>query len=204
MDRVWVFGGIERNSTPPKCFFSSNTDSNYKELHSSNPGTTILSDCWKGYSTLAAEGYIHQTVNHSITFESDNAVHTNIIESRWNSLKKSLPKFDTTKALYNSYFVEYCIRCKYLDSSINKFIQFLQITVLFYKPKQLQRPTDLHISCVDQHTAAAQEPLHKQADSQQSTWNDVASSQQHDWRSVDTGNFDLKFELSDDSNDIFA
>uniref|UniRef100_A0A1X7TU20 ISXO2-like transposase domain-containing protein n=1 Tax=Amphimedon queenslandica TaxID=400682 RepID=A0A1X7TU20_AMPQE len=32
------------------------------------PGTKVISDCWKSYSTLQQEGYIHGTVNHSIEF----------------------------------------------------------------------------------------------------------------------------------------
>jgi len=30
------------------------------------PGTTILSDCWKAYNSLSVEGYLHETVNHSV------------------------------------------------------------------------------------------------------------------------------------------
>jgi len=207
VDGVWVFGGIERNSSPPKCFFEVVPDRSAETLIALIkkwilPGTTVASDCWKGYSSLEAEGYVHQTVNHSITFVSDSGVHTNTIESRWNSLKKSLPKFGTSKALYDSYFAEYCIRRKYLDSSADKFLQFLSVIRLVYKPKQLARPIDAHISGADQHTAAAQEPLREQADCQHSTQDDVASN---DWRSVDIGNFDLKFDFSDDcDDDIFA
>jgi len=87
------------------------------------------------------------------------------------------------------------------DSSADKFLQFLYVIGLVYKPKQLHRPTDAHISGADQHTAAAQEPLRKQADFQHSTQDDVVSN----WCSVNIGKFDLKFNLSDDSNDdIFA
>jgi len=74
------------------------------------PGTTILSDCWKAYSSLEREGFIHNTVNHSLQFVTDAGTHTNNTESRWNASKKTLPRYVTSKPLYNSYFAEYCIR----------------------------------------------------------------------------------------------
>lgn len=32
------------------------------------PGTTIISDCCKGYKCLENEDFIHYTVNHSLNF----------------------------------------------------------------------------------------------------------------------------------------
>jgi len=112
VDGAWVFGGIERNSTPIKCFFLTVPDRSAATLiplikQFIIPGTIIYSDCWKAYSSLVSEGYIHNTVNHSIQFVSDNGTHTNNIESRWNAVKKSLPRFGTRKELYDSYCAEY-------------------------------------------------------------------------------------------------
>jgi len=107
VDGVWVFGGIERDYNPPKCFFATVQDRSAQTLIPQikrwiKPETKILSDCWKSYATLQQEGYLHETVNHSVTFVSDTGVHTNTIENRWLSLKKSLPKFGTRKGLYES------------------------------------------------------------------------------------------------------
>jgi len=80
VDGVWVFGGIERDSNPPKCFFVTVADRSALISLIKKwilPGTTILSDCWKAYSSLVEEGYIHETVNHSIQLVSDTGVHTN-------------------------------------------------------------------------------------------------------------------------------
>jgi len=109
---VWVFGGIERDSNPPKCFFVSVPDRSAATLvpiikRFILPGTTILSDCWKAYYCLRDEGYLHETVNHSVEFVSETGAHTNGIESRWNAMKKSLPRYGTNRELYNSYFAEY-------------------------------------------------------------------------------------------------
>ena len=127
VDGVWVFGGIEHDTKPPKCFFTTVPDRKRETLlliikRYILPGTTIHSDFWKAYDCLATEGYIHEKVNHSETFAAKNGVHTNNIESRWHAVKKSLPKYSTTKALYNSYFAEYCVRKKYMDSSQDKFL----------------------------------------------------------------------------------
>ena len=116
VEGVWVFGGIERDSNPPKCFFTPVTDRSAATLipiikQWILPGTTIASDCWRAYSSLEQEGYIHTAVNHSIQFVSETGTHTNNIESRWNALKKSLPRFGTQKQLYD-YFTEYCVRKK--------------------------------------------------------------------------------------------
>ena len=139
VDGCWVFGGIERDSEPPKCFFATVNDRSAQTLiplikRWILPGTTIVSDCWKSYSTLSAEGYIHETVNHSIQFRSDTGAHTNHIESRWNALKRSLPRFGTNKELYQSYFAEYCIRRRFLDTAQDKFLESLRLIGSVYKP----------------------------------------------------------------------
>ena len=71
-DTHWVFGGVERDSG--KCFFAPVANRSKEVLldiikQYILPGTTIYSDCWKAYNTLADEGYIHMTVNHSINFK---------------------------------------------------------------------------------------------------------------------------------------
>ena len=139
VDGVWVFGGIERGSEPPKCFFVTVSDRTAATLipiikQWIVPGTKILSDCWKSYSSLQSEGYLHETVNHSVEFVTETGVHTNNIESRWNAVKKSLPRYGTRKDLYESYFAEYCIRRKYLDCAIDKFLYFLHLISLVYHP----------------------------------------------------------------------
>ena len=60
VEGVWVFGGIERDSNPPKCFFVPVQDRSAETLipiikRWIRPGTTILSDCWKSYASLEAQ-----------------------------------------------------------------------------------------------------------------------------------------------------
>jgi len=121
--------GCLNPANPAKCFFVTFSDRSAATLIPLIkkwilPGTTILSDCWKAYSSLIDEGYIHETVNHSNEFVSDAGMHINNIESRWNAVKKSLPHYGTCKVLYDSYFKEYCVRRKYTDVARWQRIRF--------------------------------------------------------------------------------
>lgn len=90
----WVIGGIERGTG--KCFLvpvsnrNSETIMNVIQMYI-NPGTTIITDEWKGYNKLCKENYTHLTVNHSINFvNAETGAHTNTIEGEWSkvSVKK--------------------------------------------------------------------------------------------------------------------
>ena len=90
------------------------------------PGTVILSDCLKAYSSLKDKGYMHLTINHSIEFKNkESGDCTNLIESTWSTVKKSFPKTGSQKQLYDSSLVEYCIRKKYLNDTHDNFQHFL-------------------------------------------------------------------------------
>lgn len=71
------------------------------------PGTTIVSDCWKGYVNLSKHGYIHETVNHSVDFVNEEGFHTNKIEGHWWQMKAWLPTHGCKKEHYSSYLAEF-------------------------------------------------------------------------------------------------
>lgn len=108
VDGVWVFGGIERESK--KCFFEVVEDRSANTLipiikKFVEPGTIILSDCWKAYSSLKSEGYQHLTVNHSIEFKNkETGACTNLIESTWNAVKKTSPQNWNSKTTLRQLF----------------------------------------------------------------------------------------------------
>ena len=139
VDGVWVFGGIDRETKD--CFFKcveNRTAETLVKIIKDNikPGTTIISDCWKAYSSLKDEGFQHLTVNHSIEFKNEETgACTNMIESTWRALKNFLPPSSTTKTLYDSYFSQYCVRKKYLTGATDPFLEFLSLIKKVYSPK---------------------------------------------------------------------
>ena len=54
------------------------------------PGTTIVSDCWKGYDCLdSCNEFKHLTVDHSKNFiNPKHGANTQTIERMWRELKK--------------------------------------------------------------------------------------------------------------------
>jgi transposase-like protein len=119
VDGVWIFGLVERGSNSTRCCVIPVVNRDEETLLSKiklfvKPGTTIYSDCWKSYSGLAALGYTHMTVNHSKGFKNkETGVDTNTIEGLWNTLRRSLPKYGTTKDMYASYMIEFMYRRRY-------------------------------------------------------------------------------------------
>ena len=71
--------------------------------------STINSDEWGAYRTLARRGYNHTTVNHSTLEYVRGNVHTNTIEGFWSQLKRSID---------GTY---HAVSPKYLQSYLNQF-----------------------------------------------------------------------------------
>jgi len=135
VDGQWVLGGIERESK--RSFFAPVEKRDAETLIPIieayvEPGTTIITDCWKAYSTLGERGYIHQVVNHSKEFVSEEGFHTNTIESTWHALKRSLPRYGARTGMYNAYFEEYIVRKLHLRDSDDPFLAFLEIISSIY------------------------------------------------------------------------
>ncbi|XP_067659400.1 uncharacterized protein [Haliotis asinina] len=140
VDGVWVFGGIEKESN--RMFLEVVEKRDADTLLSVlrkwvRPGSVIHSDCWKAYSRLNEMGYEHVTVNHSKEFvNAENGACTNKIESTWRAVKASLPRYGTAKGLYDSYFVEYIVRKKYLRCSDDPFLTFLTFIRRVFDPQK--------------------------------------------------------------------
>lgn len=52
-------------------------------------GSTVYTDRWTGYDNLAAQEYIHETVNHTLEYVRGQ-IHTQGIENFWSLLKRGL------------------------------------------------------------------------------------------------------------------
>lgn len=80
-----MFDGTERVSK--ECFFEVVEDRSSERLipiikRYVKPGSINLSDCWKAYSCLKNEGYLHLTVNHYVEFKNkETGACTNLIEA---------------------------------------------------------------------------------------------------------------------------
>ena len=89
VDGQWVFGRIERGTG--KSFFvpvdTRDADTLLRIIRERiEPGTTIVSDCWKAYRSLEEAGFEHLTVNHSIEFiDAHTGAH---IERQWRDVYK--------------------------------------------------------------------------------------------------------------------
>ena len=85
VEGVWIFGGVERTAERrlflvPVESRDSTTLLNVIASHLL-PGSIILTDMWRGYAGLAAAGFTHLVVNHSLHFtDPDTGVSTNTIE----------------------------------------------------------------------------------------------------------------------------
>ena len=92
MEGQWVFGGIEKDSRI--CFTATIEDRKEETLLNLikewfEPGTKIVSDCWKGYVNLSKHGYLHRKVNHFVEFVNEEAFHTNKIVWKKNTTHRT-------------------------------------------------------------------------------------------------------------------
>jgi hypothetical protein len=57
------------------------------------PGTTIVTDMWRGYNDVKNNNFEHLKINHSINFVDpiNKEIHTNTIERAWRSVKEYIP-----------------------------------------------------------------------------------------------------------------
>ena len=84
-----------------------------------------MSDCWKSYDCLEANGFSHYKVNHSENFVNpdDSNIHTQNIENRWNWVKKFIKKKGTNIQKHlEEYITEYLYKRKFKDDVYEQFI----------------------------------------------------------------------------------
>ena len=81
------------------------------------PGTTVWSDQWRAYNSVASLSNVtsHSTVNHSVEFvDSVTGVHTQSIESYWNRIKIKIKRMrGCHQDQLASYLDEYMYRERY-------------------------------------------------------------------------------------------
>lgn len=137
VEGAWVIGGIERSKLKTKIknenkklFLIPIEERNIDNIDLIvkkyvKKGTTIYTDCWKGYNNLKNIGYKHMTVNHSKHFKDpETGVHTNTIEGTWNGLKQSIIPRNRNKKDILLYLKEYQWRKK--NREYNLWKKFLK------------------------------------------------------------------------------
>ena len=113
---IWVVGGICRETK--KVFLTVVLDRSAPTLMTANeiyvePGTLIITDCWKSYSILdVTEDFSHFTVNHHFYFvDPETRVHTQSIECLWSEAKrKNKQQYGTHRRMLESYLCEFLRR----------------------------------------------------------------------------------------------
>lgn len=133
VEGAWVIGGIQRSrlknkitNENKKIFLEPIEERNIENINKIikkyiKKGTTIYTDCWKGYNDLNKIGYKHKTVNHKKTFKDPiTGIHTNTIEGTWNGLKQSIIPRNRNKKDIVLYLREYQWRKKNREYNIWK------------------------------------------------------------------------------------
>ena len=135
----WVFGGICRETREFFAVPVENRDTStlLAILHDYvEPGTTIISDCWKAYDCLSDEGFVHIKVNHSLNFvDPESGAHTNTIERRWRDLKNLVPKFGRRKEQFVAYLALAYFKLHFKDPNTRLHV-FFNMAAQLYPPEK--------------------------------------------------------------------
>lgn len=132
----WVCGGMCRET---RSSFVVPVEKRDKDTllpiitHRIEPGSIIMSDCWKAYNCLQDEGYQHLSVDHSLNFvDPTSLVHTNTVERLWWEVKSTVPLFGRRK----EHFLGYLARSMFIMTyeQDKRFHQFLLEVAELYNP----------------------------------------------------------------------
>jgi transposase-like protein len=89
-------------------------------------GSTIYSDTWRGYTGIAAKGYVHRLVEHRKEYVSQQGNHINGLEGFWGYLKRKLQaKGGIRKSRLHLYLGEYVWRYNHRELNVNEQVKHL-------------------------------------------------------------------------------
>ena len=111
------------------------------------PGTTIISDCWRAYDCLQDHGYNHLKVNHSLTFKDpDTGAHTNAIESSWRAAKSSMSSSGRIKAHVPGNLARYMFLKRCHELKLDRTLEFWKLAGSMYDPSNLKDYSEEELS----------------------------------------------------------
>jgi transposase-like protein len=89
-------------------------------------GTLVCSDTWRGYTGIAAKGYVHRLVEHKNEYVSRNGNHINGLEGFWGYLKRKLQaKGGIRRSRLHLYLSEYVWRFNHRKESVEQRVEKL-------------------------------------------------------------------------------
>jgi len=130
IDGHWILGMIDREGgfRLEICPNNKRDRATLEELIKKHvaPGTTIMTDCWRGYAGLNQQGFEHFTVNHKYHFVNpETGANTQMIESNWRPLRKRLSRGVKDEQLA-MHMCEFLWRKDMVDQKMDPFIGMLQ------------------------------------------------------------------------------
>jgi transposase-like protein len=126
----WILGMIDLNGGVRLEICPDNSRSKETLLDLINKtvekGTTIMTDCWKGYSGLTGDGFIHLIISHKYHFiDPDTWVNTQKIESNWRPFKRKLTRGGIKKNALANHMCEYLWRKDQKENSQGLFLALI-------------------------------------------------------------------------------
>lgn len=132
VSQQWVFGGIDCSTK--QCFLVPVDRRDAETLlpviiEYVLPGSIIVSDLWRAYSSLYQFGYTHYTVNHSLHFvDPITRMNTNRVENLWMRAKmRNKREAGTSRRYLESYLVEFMWRQVHKEYVFEEFIRLLAL-----------------------------------------------------------------------------
>ena len=91
-------------------------------------GTTVMTDCWKSYCRLDAEGFNHLTINHSCHFvDPDTWANTQKIESSWRAMKRRICRGGVPRESLGDHLCEYMWQRDVKRRGADAFAEMVQL-----------------------------------------------------------------------------
>lgn len=140
----WIVGGIQRSADrreAAKVFLVPVADRSAASLielikNYVEEGTTIMTDCWRGYEALQHENFRHFTVNHSLNFvDPTTGAHTQKIERLWVEVRKYVPRAGFKRSHLPGYLADTIFRKMIPDYRLRRHV-FWQAAATLYPPEE--------------------------------------------------------------------